>query len=137
MGDRFYSTAEMYRQAERSIYGVAAQLNAPVVPAGLAWQLVEARHPDIRLRDRTGFLPSQHGTYLNACMMYCALTWQSPLGLSNGGLFQVREREAKILQRTAWEVLSRGVARFRSNCPRAGGRRRIRRAGFGGTYPAG
>ena len=104
MGDRFYSTAEMYRQAERSIYGVAAQLNAPVVPAGLAWQLVEARHPDIRLRDRTGFLPSQHGTYLNACMMYCALTWQSPLGLSNGGLFQVREREAKILQRTAWEV---------------------------------
>ena len=50
MGDGFYSTAEMYRQAERSIYGVAAQLNAPVVPAGLAWQLVEARHPDIRLR---------------------------------------------------------------------------------------
>ena len=104
MGDGFYSAAEMYRQAERSIYGVAAQLNAPVVPAGLAWQLVEARHPDIRLRDRTGFLPSQHGTYLNACMMYSALTWQSPLGLSNGGLFQVRDREAKILQRTAWEV---------------------------------
>lgn len=103
-GDGFYSTAEMYRQAEAGIYAVARQLNAPIVPAGLAWQLVEARHPEIYLRDRSGFLPSQHGTYLNACMMYCALTWQSPLGLSNGGLFQVQDREAKILQRTAWEV---------------------------------
>ena len=103
-GDQFYSTPYMYQRAEGSIYGIAKQLNAPVIPAGLAWQLVDARHPEIILRDRYGFLPSQHGAYLNACMMYCALTWQSPLGLSNGGLYQVREREAKILQRTAWEV---------------------------------
>ena len=104
LGDQFYRTPYMYQRAEASVYGIAAQLNAPVIPAGLAWQLVEARHPEINLRDRFGFLPSQHGAYLNACMMYCALTWQSPLGLSNGGLHQVQEREAKILQRTAWEV---------------------------------
>ncbi len=103
-GDQFYSTPHMYQRAEGSVYGIAKQLNAPVIPAGLAWQLVDARHPEIILRDRYGFLPSQHGAYLNACMMYCALTWQSPLGLSNGGLQLVREREAKILQRTAWEV---------------------------------
>lgn len=104
LGDQFFSTKQMYQKAEASIYGVAQQVNAPVIPAGLAWQLVEARHPEINLRDRGGFLPSQHGTYLNACMMYCALTWQSPLGLSNGGLHLVQSREARILQRTAWEV---------------------------------
>ena len=104
LGDQFYSTKQMYQKAEAGIYGIAQQLNAPVIPAGLAWQLVEARHPEINLRDRGGFLPSQHGAYLNACMMYCALTWQSPLGLSNGGLHFVQEREAKILQRIAWEV---------------------------------
>ncbi len=104
LGDQLHSTKQMYQKAEASIYGVAQQLNAPVIPAGLTWQLVETRHPEINLRDRGGFLPSQHGAYLNACMMYCALTWQSPLGLSNGGLHFVQEREAKILQRVAWEV---------------------------------
>ena len=105
------TTVEVYKQNDEHwrylrLHGncIAKQLNAPVIPAGLAWQLVDARHPEIILRDRYGFLPSQHGAYLNACMMYCALTWQSPLGLSNGGLQLVREREAKILQRTAWEV---------------------------------
>ena len=104
LGDQFNSTREMYQKSESSIYGIAAQVGAPVVPAGLAWYLVERRHPEIILRDRYGFLPSQHGAYLNACMMYCALTWQSPLGLSNGGLHQVQGREASILQRIAWEV---------------------------------
>ena len=111
LGDQFYSTDLMYRRAEASIYAIASQVNAPVVPAGLAWRLVDARHPEIKLRDRGGFLPSHEGTYLNACMMYCALTWQSPLDLSNGGLYLVNRREAAILQRTAWEVfVGRGGA---------------------------
>jgi hypothetical protein len=36
--------------------------------------------------------------------MYAYLTWQTPLGLSNGGLHQVNGRDAEYLQRIAWEL---------------------------------
>ena len=76
----------------------------PVVPVGRAWQLSEWRRPDIVLRQRDSYLPTIHGTYLNACLMYCYLTWQSPVGLSKGELWAIRDDEAFYLQNLAWEV---------------------------------
>jgi hypothetical protein len=67
--------------------------------------MVEMRGDNnIQLRERDGQLPTAHGAYLNACVMYAFLTWQTPLGLSNGGLHQINERDAKYLQRIAWEL---------------------------------
>jgi hypothetical protein len=104
--DPFFTQSEFLDRAEGGYNFVAQQINCPVVPVGRAWQILEARHPNIQLRERDGFHPSPHGAYLNACMFYAYLTWQSPLGLSNGGLFQVNEQEAMILQRIAWEVFA-------------------------------
>jgi len=104
--DPFFTQSEFLDRAEGGYNFVAQQINCPVVPVGRAWQLLEARHPNIQLRERDGFHPSPHGAYLTACMFYSYLTWQSPLGLSNGGLFQVGEREAMVLQRIAWEVFA-------------------------------
>ena len=104
--DPFFTQSEFLDRAEGGYNFVAQQIKCPVVPVGRAWQILEARHPSIQLRERDGFHPSPHGAYLTACMFYAYLTWQSPLGLSNGGLFQVNEREAMILQRIAWEVFA-------------------------------
>ncbi len=104
--DPIFSSAEFLDRAEGALQ-LAAQRNGnlPVIPAGRAWQMVELR-PDnnIQLRASGGYLPTQHGAYLNACVMYAYLTWQSPLGLSNGGLQQVNARDAEYLQRIAWEL---------------------------------
>ena len=104
--DPFFTQSEFLDRAEGGYNFVAQQIKCPVVPVGRAWQILEARHPRIQLRERDGFHPSPHGAYLTACMFYAYLTWQSPLGLSNGGLFQVNEQEAMILQRIAWEVFA-------------------------------
>ncbi len=104
--DPIFSQTEFLDRAEGGYNFVAQQINCPVVPVGRAWQILEARHPNIQLRERDGYHPSPHGAYLTACMFYAYLTWQSPLGLSNGGLFQVDEQEAMILQRIAWEVFA-------------------------------
>jgi len=104
--DPFFTQSEFLDRAEGGYNFVAQQIKCPVVPVGRAWQILEARHPSIQLRERDGFHPSPHGAYLTACMFYAYLTWQSPLGLSNGGLFQVNEQEAMILQRIAWEVFA-------------------------------
>jgi hypothetical protein len=104
--DPFFTQSEFLDRAEGGYNFVAQQIKCPVVPVGRAWQLLEARRPRIQLRARDGFHPSPHGAYLTACMFDAYLTWQSPLGLSNGGLFQVNEQEAMILQRIAWEVFA-------------------------------
>lgn len=105
--DQFFSQTDFLNRVEGGYQFTARQLgNCPVVPVGRAWQIAEARHPEIQLRDRDSYHPSPHGAYLTACMFYAYLTWQSPLGLSNGGLHAVKEREAVILQRIAWETFA-------------------------------
>ncbi len=104
--DSIFSEAEFLDRSEGA-YRLAAQRNGnlPVIPGGRAWQMVEMRGDNsIQLRARDGQLPTAHGAYLNACVMYAFLTWQTPLGLSNGGLHQINERDAEYLQRIAWEL---------------------------------
>lgn len=104
--DPIFSPAEFLNAAEGIYNRVAQTITCPVVPVGRAWQICEARNPRIQLRAADGFHPSPHGAYLTACMFYAYLTWQSPLGLSNGGLHQVNEQDAITLQRIAWEVFA-------------------------------
>ncbi len=105
--DPIFSEAEFLDRAEGACR-FAAQVNGnlPLIPAGRAWQMVEFRNPLIQLRESDGYTPAEHGAYLNACVMYAFLTWQSPLGLSNGGLHGVNARDAEYLQRIAWELFA-------------------------------
>jgi len=104
--DAIYTPSQFLDRAEGGYNLVARTINCPVVPVGRAWQIAEARHPSIQLRERDGYYPTAHGAYLTACMFYAYLTWQSPLGLSNGGLLTVNEGDAIILQKIAWEVFA-------------------------------
>lgn len=80
------------------------QLNAPVAWGGWAVELAESRRPRLKLRQRNNINPTAHGTYLTACVLYAYLTWQSPVGLNNGGLFAVHPDEMRFLQGIAWEI---------------------------------
>lgn len=64
-----------------SAYGaIGRELDAPVVPAGLAFARVTGERPDIDLRIDDGRHPTLAGTYLAACTFFAALHGRSPAG---------------------------------------------------------
>lgn len=98
---------------------VARQNNAGIIPVGPAWQRALALRPDLDLYDPDGSHPSPVGTYLIACVMYGALTGESPVGLSErvsiddpdglGYLFlnRMTTEDALFCQKVAQEILEK------------------------------
>jgi hypothetical protein len=103
---------EVYREAAR-------QSNAGIIPVGPAWQRALALRPELDLYDPDGSHPSPVGTYLIACVMYGALTGESPVGLSErvalndvdglGYLFlnRMTAEDALFCQKVAQEILEK------------------------------
>ncbi len=102
--DAIFTSAEILDRTDGAYSLIGKQLGMPVVPAGRAWELSEFLRPDIALRQSDGYTPTIRGTYLNACMFYTYLTWQSPIGLSTGGLWAIAADEAVFLQEVAWTI---------------------------------
>ncbi|MCZ7648480.1 MAG: hypothetical protein M5U26_25005 [Planctomycetota bacterium] len=95
--------------ALNSAYGsLGRELNVPVVPAGPAFDRVNASERKVRLYGGDGRHPSPVGTYLAACCFYAWLREASPAGRPHE-VFDGAEREwdldaklAAFLQETAW-----------------------------------
>ncbi|MBL0024808.1 MAG: hypothetical protein IPO98_07205 [Saprospiraceae bacterium] len=62
---------------------LANEIDAIIVPVGLAWERARNIQPEIELFDEDGSHPSPMGTYLTACVFYEILTGKSSVGLSN------------------------------------------------------
>lgn len=60
---------------------LARREKAAVAPVGIAWENCLKRHPGIALYEADGQHPTEEGSYLTACVMYCTLFGKSPLGL--------------------------------------------------------
>lgn len=60
---------------------LARKEKAAVAPVGIAWENCLRRHPGIALYQADGQHPTEAGSYLAACVMYCTLFGKSPLGL--------------------------------------------------------
>lgn len=74
-------------------------LDAPVAPAGVAWQnAIRDGYPH-SLFNADGYHPSPSGSYLAACVFYAVLFQQSPVGLSFTG--DLAEENAVWLQAIA------------------------------------
>jgi len=73
----------MIERIQREYTRLAEQINAQLVPVGLAWQRALELRPNLPLYDDDGSHPSSLGTYLNACVFYGIITGKSPLGLTN------------------------------------------------------
>lgn len=100
---------EMTALLDKAYTDIGRELDAEVVPVGLAFATVTEDRPDIALRIPDKSHPSRAGTYLAACTFFAALYRQSPEGLDyDAGL---DKEVATYLQQVAWETVQDYKAR--------------------------
>jgi hypothetical protein len=101
---------------------IAHELNAILVPAGLAWQHALKEKPEFELHVADKSHPSPRGSYLAACVFYAVLFEKSPEGLpglirgisldtsgkavaeTENVLVNLPAAESAALQRIAWQT---------------------------------
>ncbi len=94
---------EMTAQLAERYTRAGNELNALVIPAGLAFARSISQRPSLNLYIEDKRHPTLAGTYLAAATVYASLFGKSPEGLSwRGGL---DGESAAFLQRIAWETV--------------------------------
>ena len=94
--------APQTQQAITDAYaGLARELKAGLIPAGVAWQKVLADENAPALHDRDGSHPTATGTYLAACCAYATLFGKSPVGLPPADESAIPATDVKRLQKAA------------------------------------
>ena len=100
---------EMTSQLDAAYSDIGAELNAEVVPVGLAFARALSARPGLALIVDDKKHPTLAGSYLAACTFYAALRKTSPEGLSyTAGL---AAGDAEFLQQVAWQSWQDYVAR--------------------------
>ena len=79
---------------------MAHELHCRIAGAGMSWLKAWAARPDLDLHFTDRAHPNLTGYYLNACVLYAALTDHSPVGLDTYGL---APDDAQFFQAIAWE----------------------------------
>ena len=83
------------------------ELDALVIPVGLAFELAYERRSDIELHKTfDGTHPSLLGTYLAACVVYQSIYGTSTVGIEYDYLGAVDEEDAEFLREIADETVS-------------------------------
>jgi len=98
---------KMIEPLAKAYMEIGKELNVEVAPIGLAWQKALQKHPNLSLHNSDKSHPNQRGTYLAACVLYATLTGKSPIGLSTGGLKEITNEQASLLQQIAWETFKK------------------------------
>ncbi len=93
-----------HQQAIVSAYmTIAAELNLPVAPVGVAWHTIVTQYPHIALWTKDGQYPSLAGAFLAACVFYATVYHTSPQGINyHAGL---ESKTAEILQEVAGKTV--------------------------------
>jgi hypothetical protein len=93
-------------QAQRAIThaytSIGQELDATVVPVGLAWQRFLRAHDQPFLHDRDESHPTLAGSYLAACVFIAVLFNESPVGIKTE-IPGLPDDVQHLLQKTAWE----------------------------------
>lgn len=93
---------EMTEQLDEAYSSIGAELDAQVVPVGLAFARALSLRPELDLVTDDNKHPTLAGTYLAACTFYAALNGRSPEGLAyDAGL---ATQDAGFLQQVAWQT---------------------------------
>jgi hypothetical protein len=95
---------------------IGKELEAIVVPVGLAWRDYLSRHDKPVLYDRDQSHPTLAGSYLAACVFLAALLKANSLGVDSGpaGLDQ---QDRTALQRAAWQQCRLSAANEKEKYP--------------------
>ena len=110
------SISQLYPKGFSELHDMQAtlgkKLKVSVAAGGNAWLSYWGEMPTqderLALYDPDKAHPGKKGSYLYACVLYAALTGQTPIGLTNRIPGQpadtITEREAKRFQESAWQV---------------------------------
>jgi hypothetical protein len=99
----FPSFAAMQDQLTIAYRELGEELEARVLPVGVAWQRAAGKDADLDLWQPDGSHPTVAGSYLAACVMYASIYQESPTGASyRAGLAR---SEGRILQEIAKTVV--------------------------------
>ncbi|MDA0707277.1 MAG: hypothetical protein O2805_11860 [Proteobacteria bacterium] len=93
---------EMTAQLEEAYSVIGAELDAQVVPVGLAFAQALSLRPELALVIDDNKHPTLAGTYLAACTFYAALHGRSPEGLAY--TVGLAKNDAGFLQEVAWRT---------------------------------
>jgi hypothetical protein len=102
----FYATAdvETAKGRQKAMYvdalAMARECKTRVAGGGMAWLRAWGKRPQFDFYHTDRAHPNAAGYYLNACVIFAALTDASPVGLDP---FKLSKEDAEFLQRTAWE----------------------------------
>jgi hypothetical protein len=91
---------DMTAKLDAAYTAIGAELDAGVVPVGLAFATSLARRPELELITADNKHPTLAGTYLAACTFYAVLQGRSPEGLRYAA--GLSESDAGFLQKVAW-----------------------------------
>jgi hypothetical protein len=102
----FFSSGEIERAKSREevmyrdALSMARECKGRVAGGGMAWQKAWEERPKLDFHHTDRAHPNSLGYYLNACVIFAALTDSSPVGLDP---FTLSGEEAPFLQKKAWE----------------------------------
>ncbi len=106
------ASADMIRKVEALYLKAGNELNALVIPVGLAFEEAYKRHPELKLhKDYDGSHPSMAGTYLAAATVYASIYDRSPVGNSFDAFGEVDRATIEKLQIVAQETVKRFFGR--------------------------
>ena len=98
----YTSQPQMTAKLDAAYSAIGAELDAKVVPVGLAFERALSLRPELKLIIADDKHPTMAGTYLAACSFYSALHGESAEGLTyHAGL---PADDADFLQQIAWQV---------------------------------
>jgi hypothetical protein len=105
----YTSRPQMTAELDAAYSAIGAELDAKVVPVGLAFERALSLRPELTLIIADDKHPTMAGTYLTACTFYSALHGESAEGLAyDAGL---PADDAAFLQQVAWQVWLEYAAR--------------------------
>ncbi len=106
------ASPDMLRKTEEMYVSGGNEINALVIPSGLAFEEAYRQRPDIKLhQDYDGSHPTLIGTYLAACTIYASVYGKSPVGNSYDYYGKVSKEDAAFLQKVAEETVKKFYGR--------------------------
>ena len=102
-------TAPENDQKNRDYYvKLGNELNALVIPVGMAFAEAYKRDPQLKLhKSYDGSHPSRAGTYLAAATVYAAVYGRSPVGNTFDAFGEVDPKTRLLLQQVAWDTVKK------------------------------
>ena len=106
-----HARPENIRLTEDAYVAIGNEVQALVIPVGLAFEEAYRRRPDLQLHNKIdGSHPSMAGTYLAACTVLASVYGISPVGNSYDYYGAIDRETAAFLQQVAQETVSRFFA---------------------------